>query len=390
MDYNNTPSKNGGYHYIILGAGCAGLSLLIRMIESGKFADKKILLIDKEQKNKNDRTWCFWENGKGFFEPVVYRKWDDLIFRTHNFSSLLDIQPYQYKMIRGLDFYNYCFEKIKRQANVEIIVDEIREISQQNGQLSILLGNETVNAGNAVVFNSLYKPGSANNKNFYLLQHFKGWMIQAEKETFNPEVATLMDFRIQQRYGTCFVYVLPFNAKEALVEYTLFTDSLLKDERYELELKDYVNNFIGLNFFKVTSKEFGVIPMTNEKFHFFKNGVYHIGTAGGQTKASTGYTFQFIQKQTEAIVECLVNNDNLSELKFSPRRFHFYDSTLLHLLANGKLEGKEIFGRLFSKNKASQIFKFLDNESTLVEEIKIMSTLQIRKFFKAGVAEFFK
>ena len=59
------------YDYIILGAGCAGLSLLMRMIGSNQFNDKKILLIDKEQKNKNDRTWCFWEKDKGLFDPVV-------------------------------------------------------------------------------------------------------------------------------------------------------------------------------------------------------------------------------------------------------------------------------------------------------------------------------
>ena len=64
---------NFNLHYLIhmilfSGAGCASLSLLMRMIRSGKFTDKKILLIDKEQKNKNDRTWCFWETQNGFFE----------------------------------------------------------------------------------------------------------------------------------------------------------------------------------------------------------------------------------------------------------------------------------------------------------------------------------
>ena len=46
----------------------------MRMIKSGKFSDKKILLIDKEPKTKNDRTWCFWEKGNGFFENIVAKK----------------------------------------------------------------------------------------------------------------------------------------------------------------------------------------------------------------------------------------------------------------------------------------------------------------------------
>jgi lycopene beta-cyclase len=374
------------YDYIILGAGCAGLSLVMRMINSEEFAEKKILLIDKEQKNKNDRTWCFWEKEKGFFDSIVYRKWDGLVFRSDNYSSLLDIAPYKYKMIRGIDFYNYCFEKITRQPNIEIIYDEIKSITGR----AIHLSGQAIDATNAIVFNSLYQPAKKQPGKFYLLQHFKGWIIETEKGSFNPDVATLMDFRVHQEHGTTFVYTLPLNDKEALVEYTLFTDTLLQNQQYEEELRNYVKEFLHLDSFKVIDEEFGVIPMTNERFQFVKDGIYNIGTAGGQTKPSTGYTFQFIQKQTQLIVDALINKGNLETLEFSPGRFHFYDSTLLHLLAKRELGGKEIFSRMFKKNKAEQVFKFLDNETSLSEEIKIMSTLQIGTFFKAGVKEFFK
>ena len=374
------------YDYIILGAGCAGLSLLMRMIGSNQFNEKNILLIDKEQKNKNDRTWCFWEKDKGLFDPVVYRQWEGLVFRSDNYSSLLDIAPYKYRMIRGIDFYKYCFDKIKQQPNIDIIYDEIKSVLSA----TVLLSNQTIDTGGAIVFNSLYQPSEKKADKFYLLQHFKGWIIQTDKEVFNPAVATLMDFRVHQNYGTAFVYTLPLNEKEALVEYTLFTESLLRNGQYEEELKNYVKDFLHIDSFRVIDEEFGVIPMTNELFSFYSNGIYNIGTAGGQTKASTGYTFQFIQKQALGIVDALINQKDLSSLEFSPKRFHFYDSTLLHLLANGELGGKEIFTRMFKKNSAAQVFKFLDNETSLSEEIKIMSTLQVGTFFKAGVKEFFK
>ncbi|MBI1779880.1 MAG: lycopene cyclase [Sphingobacteriales bacterium] len=374
------------YDYIILGAGCAGLSLLMRMIDSGQFADKRILLIDKEPKTKNDRTWCFWEKEKGFFEKIVYRKWDGLVFRSDNYSSLLDIAPYKYKMIQGIDFYNYCFSEINKQENVDVIYDEIKSFDAS----VIQLANQSIKTGDAIVFNSLYQTAEKKMDKFYLLQHFKGWIIETKKNSFNPGVATLMDFRVHQDYGTTFVYTLPLNERAALVEYTLFTESLLNDQQYEEELKIYVKEFLKIDAFKVIDEEFGVIPMTNEQYSFYANGVYNTGTAGGQTKPSTGYTFQFIQKQVKAIVDALINKRNLSSLRFSPKRFQFYDSTLLHLLAKGELSGKEIFTRMFKKNKAEQVFKFLDNETSLSEEIKIMSTLQIGTFFKAGVKEFLK
>ena len=58
------------YDYIILGRGCAGLSLIMHILSSSHLSNKRILLIEKEVKNKNDRTWCFWEKGNGFFENI--------------------------------------------------------------------------------------------------------------------------------------------------------------------------------------------------------------------------------------------------------------------------------------------------------------------------------
>jgi lycopene beta-cyclase len=125
--------------------------------------------------------------------------------------------------------------------------------------------------------------------------------------------------------------------------------------------------------------------MTSAKFQFFEKGMYNIGIAGGQTKASTGYTFQFIQKQSHDIVDCLIRTSSLSLLSSSPGRFHFYDKVLLKLLEEGKLPGREIFTRLFQRNKAWRIFKFLDNETSLVEELKLISTLQTLPFLKAAM-----
>jgi lycopene beta-cyclase len=75
-----------------------------------------------------------------------------------------------------------------------------------------------------------------------------------------------MDFRTIQREGTSFVYVMPFSATEALVEYTLFSKSLLEDGDYDVALKDYVHNVLGLLDYEILEKEFGVIPMTNCAF----------------------------------------------------------------------------------------------------------------------------
>ena len=128
--------------------------------------------------------------------------------------------------------------------------------------------------------------------------------------------------------------------------------------------------------------------MTDTKYEFKGQYTFNIGTAGGQTKASSGYTFQFIQKQSQQIADCIANGDTFLTLFDPPKRFRFYDNTLLHILYNNKLQGKKIFTSLFQKNKPQDVLKFLDNETSLTEELKIISTLPTLPFLKAAFKQF--
>jgi lycopene beta-cyclase len=373
------------YDYIIAGAGCAGLSLLMRMIDKEKFSNKSILLIDKSPKTQNDRTWCFWEKEKNFFEEIVFKKWNKLWIHTNEYSSLKDISPYNYKMIRGIDFYHYCFSQINEQKNITVLHQPVEQIFNDDSTPCILTNGKKITAN--YIFNSiLFEKPVITNKEFYLLQHFAGWIIETEKEIFDPGEATLMDFTITQKNGNAFTYILPFSPTKAMIEYTLITETLLEKHQYRQVLSEYIEKKFGKIQYKISEEEFGVIPMTNHVFSKRDNNIIHIGTAGGQTKASSGYTFQFIQKQSETIIDALSEN---KELVFSrkKKRFHFYDSVLLNVLETKKLPAEKVFQQLFSKNKITDIFNFLDDESNLLQELKIISSLPVLPFLKAGIKE---
>ncbi len=386
MSEPQLPFNGQRYDYVFCGMGCASLSLLMRMIRSGKFNDKKIVLIDKEPKTKNDRTWCFWEKENGFFDEIVYKKWPVISFLSDDFSSDIKIAPYVYKMIRGIDFYQYCFREIAKHPNIELVYGNLESWEIGEEGTIFQLDDKKINLGNPVVFNSIYIPSPPTKKTTRLLQHFKGWRIETKQPAFDPAVATMMDFRVDQGHGTTFAYVLPFTGNSALIEYTLFTKELLPKEQYNKDLAPYIKTFLGINDYTVTEEEFGVIPMTNEKLQFKGHG-WQIGTAGGQTKGSSGYTFQFIQKQSALITEQLVKNLPLEKVRTTPRRFRFYDNTLLDILYHDKLPGKKIFTLLFKKNKPQRVLRFLDNETTLKEELKIISTLPAWPFMKAAMKQ---
>jgi lycopene beta-cyclase len=370
------------YDYIIAGAGCAGLSLAVHMIQSGKFQNKKILLIDQDPKKSNDRTWCFWEKGTGIFEPIVQHQWTKLWFHSKEYSSQLDIAPYRYKMIRGIDFYNHCFNLIGQQSNFTILYEKVDAVFSEIQTGVVVKGRKLFSE---FVFNSiLFTKPALHNKDYWLLQHFKGWMIETKDPVFHADSATLMDFRIDQKNETAFCYVLPLSPSKALVEYTLFSSSLLADGEYEKGITEYLKDILKIESYTVTEEEFGVIPMTNYKFPTANNNVVNIGTAGGQTKGSTGYSFNSIQKHSAALVrEMMVSGKPF--IATASKRFLFYDSILLRILEKKTVPGNKIFTDLFKKNSPQTIFRFLDNQSSLAEEFKIISSLPTMPFLKAAV-----
>ncbi|MCY7420390.1 MAG: hypothetical protein LH478_01420 [Chitinophagaceae bacterium] len=378
------------YDYIICGAGAAGLSLLMHLMQNKAFDDKTILVIDKAIKNSNDRTWCFWEQQPGIFEPIVHHSWQQAHFYSAYYSGLIHLQPYTYKMIRGIDFYNYVLNEASARSNISFITGNVQALANEVNNARVLVDGESYTAN--YLFNSiiLNKPPIPANK-YFLLQHFKGWLIETADPVFKDAHATLMDFRVSQHNGTTFVYVLPLSPNKALVEYTLFTGNTLGMQVYDTALKDYIAQYLSIADYRVVEEEYGIIPMTNINFPRNEGRIINIGTAGGQTKASSGYTFNFIQKHIRSIVQLLLYNQYpLAEDSFFDRRFKLYDSTLLNILHNKKLGGDRIFADLFKKNEPGRVLRFLDNESSLKDEINIMGSLPSQVFMKAALQEIFR
>ena len=379
------------YDYIITGAGCAGSSLLLRMMREPFFADKKILIIDVSPKTTNDRTWCFWEKQTGIFESIVHHRWQKLDFFSKKYSATLTIQPYQYKMIRGIDLYTFVKKESTKHSNIEWRYGKVKSIQTVNEKGIVWLESETLTTDyifNSILFNDIAAP--AKGRDYLLLQHFKGWVIETREPAFDPSQAIFMDFRVSQQYGTTFVYLMPTSATTALVEYTFFTEEVLRQEVYEAALRDYISSCLHIKEYTITHEEFGVIPMTNKKFPLQEGKIIHMGMAGGQVKGSSGYAFQFIQKRTEQIIQSFIKRGHpILSKTLNDRKFHLYDSVLLNVLQNRKMSGDEIFARIFQKNPTERVLQFLDNESRLAEDFQIMRSVPASIFLPAALKEFF-
>ena len=399
---NATPPAAPIYDYIIAGAGCAGLSLLHYLLSSPVLSNKKILVIDQSLRKTNDRTWCFWEMGDHEFESLVQHRWDAISIHAGSFSKELATTPFSYKMIQGIDFYNYIITAAKLKPNVhwvEAAISNMTEMVSDNIDKEVLVKWEGGFAQGKKVFTSILpfqmnnlasatKYDSVNqpaNKMPFLWQHFKGRTVSFNQPVFNPKVARLMDFNVPQYGATAFMYLTPINEMQALVEYTLFSEQILEIPMYDRVLNDYLAKHYPDCVYTIEHEEIGAIPMTHQSFSNFEAPIFSIGALGMAIKASTGYAFQFIQQQCKNIVVQLEQGATI-QTNVHNTRHRFYDAVLLHVLFYHKMEGAEIFKRIFAKNKAATVFKFLSNTSNLLEDIQIMRSLPTRIFLPAALA----
>ena len=210
-------------------------------------------------------------------------------------------------------------------------------------------------------------------------------MIETEAEAFDPEAATLMDFRVPQGDDTRFVYIMPFSARKALVEFTVFGNNVWPDEAYRSQLRDYLSQVLKLDEYKIHQEETGVIPMTDAPFETRPSAhVMNIGTAGGRTKPSTGYTFLRIQQQATQIANALKHTGH-PDMTESRLRFKRYDSILLNVLDKHRRDGARVFAELYARNPAWRIFKFLDEQTRLAEDLQVMRSTHLPTFARAAL-----
>lgn len=376
------------YDYLIVGAGASGLMLAYRMASDNYFDDKSILIIDQEKNKGNDRTWCFWDLSNSEWDSVISKSWKKVYFGSPEYSETLDLRPYQYNMIRSEAFYSKLWKKIAKKKNIDFKNETLESLEDHDQFVTVVTSKKIYNVKK--VFSSVLLDNSYTFQDKYpvLKQHFIGWFIKTKDQVFDDEIATFMDFNIPQKNNTRFMYVLPTSKREALVEYTLFSESLLPEKEYENEIIEYLKNK-NISSYEIVEKERGSIPMTSYVFSKANSkNVLYIGTAGGWTKASTGYTFMSTTNKSKELISFIKTNKSFT--KFSKRnKFWFYDLLLLDVLADDNANGAKLFASLFKKTNIETIFKFLDEKSKLSEDLKIITGVPPFKFVLAVAKRLF-
>jgi lycopene beta-cyclase len=370
------------YDYILAGSGCAGLSLVYYLLES-ELKDSKILLIDPAGKTIPDKTWCYWaENPLDIHPKDSIHFWNKLSFATNKTKITNSLGSLNYYHLNSRDFYRSVFRKLDQYPNVKIIRDEVLEIIE-SGDFTRVKTQENGDYLAGIVFDSRLREDDFET-NTSLKQIFSGWRIKTQTDAFDPTSLTLMDFSGGNTSQFEFFYILPFSETEALVEYTAYSQDPISESKLKSELSKYLRNLLRDEPYDITFRESGMIPMST-KTNASPNTkrIIKIGTAAGWTKASTGYTFHSIQKNCKQIVENLVSGNAGNHRFKSPSRFSFYDNILLNIAHKWPEKLPGLFLNLFNTSHTDLVLRFLNEETTLGEELQILGKLRFPIFIKS-------
>ena len=372
--------KEQVYDYIFAGAGAATLQIIQKLIQSGEFNDKQMLILEEDPNKQNDRTWCFWETKTNtHWAAHIVKEWDRICFKSSSLTLNEKIGPLSYKMMRSSSYYTTMRSLIEQNSNITLKFEVINSFEAHASGVRIVSNKKTYNT--KLFFNSIFDWQLVLEQKRYpvLQQHFVGWFIKTKKPHFDVNTATFMDFTVAQKGSTRFMYVLPSSETEALIEYTLFTKEKLTLAAYERELRAYLREK-DIRDYTIEEKEAGSIPMTCYPFAKH-NGkcVLHIGSAGGWTKPSTGFTFAFIEQKATALVNFLKSNTDMRQFE-KRNRFWWYDLLFLDVLSRHNHKGSFLFSRMFRYNKPATIFRFLEEKSSPKEELQVMRSFPLGLF----------
>ena len=348
------------FDYIIIGGGCAGLSLAYELDSHQKLENKTLAIVEPRDEYKRDKTWSFWKVSPHNFEDCTIKSWDNFTINIPSHLKHVDCKNMPYQTIDSGLFYQKIIDKIKQNTNIYFF----KNINE-------------VNTENSFIFNSV---GDKIDNKSSLWQHFSGIEIETSKDFFDEKIFNLMDFDCDQKNSVHFFYTLPFSKTKALIETTWISDlnnTSLND--YDIQLKDYIEDKLKIKNYKINYKETGAIPLFHPN-NIKKLNQIEIGTAGGMTRLSTGYTFLNIQEQSKYIRK---NIENIKDTKiFSiERKYEFLDNIFLKVLKKNPERMAQIFYKMFNSSP-NTVINFLSNKSNILEDISIISKMPKWVFLK--------
>ncbi len=367
---------------IIIGAGAAGLSLLLALKELDSTQTVKVL----EQRNgpQHDRIWSFW-NSKDlplYIKAIISHEWSSWSLSTQQGQYSMSDSFYPYCSIRSEHLSALAIESAEQQKGIEIIFNcDVLSIEHNADKVFLSTSNGLLLAKKVVDT----RPPPLHHTHNGLFQCFYGEEVSLSADIFEPSCVKLMDQLRHSELGIEFVYILPFTSNHALVEFTCFSITIIDEDILKARLSEILKDLLEQNDYKVLRREQAVLPMysINENLNKTHKNLIYGGIAGGAMRIATGFSFLNSQRWAKQCAQALVNQGKLTSSPPINVLYRKMDALMMRVLRNDMRMGVTIFEQMFKKVKAKRFARFMTEQATTADVISVIAAMPKRAFLRA-------
>jgi lycopene beta-cyclase len=377
------------YDLIILGGGCAGLSLAMRLSELGALCPKT-LIIEKREHYINDRTWCFWGTADARLKNLFSHRWPSLKIKSLLDSVDIDCKDTPYQMLSAKIFYQHALDVIAKNNRISLHLNEsvLTPPTKANERWQVTCSEHVYTAKSVVDTRPAKLPQQGDS---ILWQSFYGHEIACEHEIFDHQTATLMDFDEGNKTRICFNYVLPISPTKALIETTVFATMPVPHENLAAKLDEAIAQYTGKQAYTIIRSEHGILPMGNKpQTNSHDNSYIQAGLFAGAARPSTGYAFQRIQAWADLCATSMHQTQHPIGHKPDSMLQLAMDRLFLRLIRAQPELAPLIFLKLFQRCNTSKLIRFLSDQARLTDYLAIMLALPATPFLRQLLISFYE
>ena len=369
------------YNLIILGGGCAGLSVAMQLAALGPGCPRTLIL-ESRTEYTNDRTWCFWDDGSTKLRHLIRHRWQTMTVQSASRSVTVDCGLSPYQMIPADAFYGEALHAISSSARIDLVMrtcllSEPYKL-RENWQIET---SEGIRSGTTVIdTRPLCEPKRGGA---LLWQSFYGHEIECDEPVFDPTRMDLMDFTDDDATRILFNYVLPLSPNRALVETTVFGPDPIDPEHLAHHLQIAIARLVHGATFTIVRSETGILPMGGAAAKIGPDATYvKAGLTAGGARPTTGYAFQRIQRWAEACARGMGEGKLPIGHAVDPPLLRAMDHLFLSVLRARPEAASSLFVSLFEKTNPASMIRFLSDCGTLTDYASIISALPIVPFLE--------
>ena len=366
---------------VVLGGGCAGLSLALRLAEHPGRC-RQVMVLESRSAYTNDRSWCFWRLGPHRYDTLVRRSWSRVAVRSSSQTVHVACAHTPYQMLEAGAFYDHARRAIAASDAVRLHTG----VSVWGPPRPVPGGWRIETSGGGLTAAQVIDtrpPGAPRHGDSALWQSFLGQELACERPVFDPNCVELMDFAHDSPEAVAFTYVLPLSCDRALVETTLFDPQPRGPADLARRQQQAVQRRCGDAPTHVVRTEAGILPMgMMQRASAFGAGHLRAGLMSGAARPATGYAFQRIQRWADGCSDALRRGQAASGHTPDPLLTRLMDRLFLDVLRTHPERGPELFTRLFARTATPRIVRFLSDRATLMDRVAVAASLPTGLFLR--------